>query len=90
MSHPLVSDSAAIGVYAEEESAWLPTAFVTLTDHNEGDEIIKKEILQIAETQLPDEMQLRGGLYIIDDFPRTSTGKILRRALHKHNVLVDK
>jgi acyl-coenzyme A synthetase/AMP-(fatty) acid ligase len=85
MTHPLVTDCAAIGVYEEEESAWLPTAFVMLTEHKGNDEDIRSEILKIAETELSDEKQLRGGLYIVDEFPRTSTGKIIRRALRQQH-----
>jgi acyl-coenzyme A synthetase/AMP-(fatty) acid ligase len=82
MSHSLVTDCAVIGVYAQKEACRVITGFVTLTGSNGKDlEEVKNEILEITKTQLAPEKQLHGGLYILEDFPRTSTGKINRSEL---------
>ncbi|KAI8097987.1 uncharacterized protein B0P05DRAFT_522865 [Gilbertella persicaria] len=83
-SHPLVDDCAAVGIYSKSLGVWLPTAFVkftNLTDHAQ----IKNELLGLIEAKLPDEMQLRGGLYIVENIPRNPTGKIERQVLRSFN-----
>lgn len=88
MSYPLVIDCAAVATYDKTEKAWLPRAFVMLTSDCSVDiEIVKQEILSIIKRDLPDHKQLRGGLYIIKDLPRNSTGKVNRRELANYNLV---
>lgn len=86
MSHPLVIDCAAVGLYSEKESCWLPTGFVMVTNTIVDLRKTKDEILEII-SQLADEKQLRGGLFMIKDLPRTSTGKVDRRLLCQHTTI---
>ncbi|KAI9477858.1 MAG: hypothetical protein EXX96DRAFT_568453 [Benjaminiella poitrasii] len=82
MKHPSVVDSVVIAAYSEKEIVYVPRAFVLLTNTTSDNvEQVKKEILEMVQTQLPDIMQLRGGLYVAKTLPRTSTGKIERRTL---------
>jgi acyl-coenzyme A synthetase/AMP-(fatty) acid ligase len=86
MSDPLVVGSAVAGHYSEEEITYLVRAFVTLGKHDQDEDEIKKEIIDITKHQLTDEKQLRGGLCILKEFPRNNTGKIDRRALHSYKI----
>jgi acyl-coenzyme A synthetase/AMP-(fatty) acid ligase len=89
MSHSSVVDCAAVAYFCETEKAWLPRAFAMLTDHSDLDlDSVRKEVLEIVETKLPDEKQLRGGLFLVKDLPRTATGKINRRDLLKYDVSI--
>lgn len=86
MLHPLVTDCAAIGVYSEEETSWVPRAFVLLSDNSRDHNEIEKEIIALVREKLPDHKQLRGGLFIVKQLPRTSTGKVERRTLRLPNI----
>jgi acyl-coenzyme A synthetase/AMP-(fatty) acid ligase len=91
MSHPKVSDCAAIGVYSPEHTTELPRVYVHLIDGEKYSEQMQQELLEYANSRLPDYMRLRGGVVIVDDFPRTASGKIQRRVLRqnaKNEVLV--
>ncbi|KAI8966957.1 hypothetical protein BDF20DRAFT_918040 [Mycotypha africana] len=83
MQYPLVTDCAAVGVYSDEETCWLPRAFVLLSSATEKKDLdtIKQELLNLVKEKLPPQSQLYGGLYLCRDLPRTSTGKIERRTL---------
>lgn len=43
-------------------------------------------VLFFADNNLPEECELRGGVYFVDSIPSTRTGKPLRHAI-KDNVL---
>ncbi|KAL7319434.1 hypothetical protein PS15m_002569 [Mucor circinelloides] len=86
MLHPLVTDCAAIGVYSEEETSWIPRAFVLLSDNSRDHDEIEKEIIALVREKLPDHKQLRGGLFIVKQLPRTSTGKVERRTLRLPSI----
>ncbi|KAI7897638.1 uncharacterized protein BX663DRAFT_463313 [Cokeromyces recurvatus] len=80
MKHPLVIDCAVVSSFSEEETVYVPRAFALLLNNDNHTEV-KKEMLEMVKIQLPDVMQLRGGLYIAKTLPRTSTGKVERRVL---------
>lgn len=83
MKHPKVSDCAVIGVYCPEDVTELPRAYVELVD-GEKENDIRQEILEYANSRLPDSMQLRGGVIILNEFPRTGFGKIQRHVLRQN------
>lgn len=79
---------AVVGVFAEEENCWHPRAFVTLTEELTRDtDTVRDEILEFAKTNLSDEKQLRGGLYIVQKLPQNSNGKIQRHILRQADSL---
>ncbi|ORZ00952.1 hypothetical protein BCR43DRAFT_453189 [Syncephalastrum racemosum] len=84
IKHPKISDCAVMGVYSKEEATELVTAFISLKEEygKPGDfEHIKKEVREYVDNQVVDARRLRGGVYIVDSFPRTSFGKIQKRYL---------
>ncbi|EPB88333.1 hypothetical protein HMPREF1544_04799 [Mucor circinelloides 1006PhL] len=91
MTHPKVADCAAIGVYYPELVTELPRAYVHLVDGEKYTEEVERELQEYADSRLSDEKRLRGGVFIVDSFPRTASGKIQRRVLRqnaKANVTV--
>ncbi|GAN09351.1 4-coumarate-CoA ligase [Mucor ambiguus] len=84
MTHPKVADCAAIGVYYPELTTELPRAYVHLVDGEKYTEEVEKELQEYADSRLSDEKRLRGGIVIVDSFPRTASGKIQRRVLRQN------
>lgn len=81
ITHPAVSDCVVIGVYSPELVTELPRAYVQLVGDAQVNENMEQELQEFADNQLSDVKRLRGGVVIVDSFPRTSSGKIQRRAL---------
>ncbi len=78
-SHPAVAMSAVIGV-ADERRGQVPKAFVVLREGCSGTEQLVDELRahvrdRLAAHEVPRQIEW------IDDLPRTTTGKIMRRAL---------
>ncbi|KAG2201682.1 hypothetical protein INT47_003908 [Mucor saturninus] len=88
MMHPLVVNCAVVGYHCDEQNEWLIRAFVTLKEHDRKIEQVKQEIIDITKENLPDIKQLRGGLFVLDELPKTNTGKINRRALRQYEHAV--
>ena len=82
MAHPKVADCAVIGVYSHEILTELPRAYILLNNGERHSEDIVRELEEYSNNQLADEMRLRGGIIIVDSFPRTPSGKIQRRFLN--------
>ncbi|KAI8966944.1 hypothetical protein BDF20DRAFT_830552 [Mycotypha africana] len=82
-THPKVADCAVIGVYNAELITELPRAYVHLVDGEKHSQEVEQELQKYCDSRLPDEKHLRGGVVIVDDFPRTASGKIQRRLLRQ-------
>ncbi|KAI8637517.1 hypothetical protein BD408DRAFT_486165 [Parasitella parasitica] len=83
MTHPKVADCAAIGVYYPEFTTELPRAYVLLVNGEKCTEQVERELREYADSRLDNEKRLRGGIVIVDSFPRTASGKIQRRVLRQ-------
>jgi acyl-CoA synthetase (AMP-forming)/AMP-acid ligase II len=77
LTHPHIADAAVVGK-PDEEAGELPTAFVVL---KKGKEISLKEIAAFVEAKVAPHKKLRGGIWLVQEIPKSASGKILRRIL---------
>lgn len=77
--HPGVSEA---GVVAKPDPDYdeIPAAFVV---KQPGVEVTEKELEDYVSLQVPPYMYLRGGVKFIDEIPKNTRGKILRRKLQE-------
>lgn len=84
-SHPLVEESAVCAKWDDREGTEVPMAYVTLTKltrthyAESSDPVI--DIARFVNERVSSYKKLRGGVEILDDLPKTASGKILRRLL---------
>ncbi|CAO3704021.1 unnamed protein product [Rhizopus stolonifer] len=83
ITHPSISDCAVIGIESEEHGTEVARAYVTLVDKTCDKDKILKEIREFTEAQLPESKHLHGGIFEIENFPRTGSGKIQRFELRQ-------
>ncbi|KAF3911384.1 hypothetical protein ABW20_dc0101754 [Dactylellina cionopaga] len=81
LTHPSVAEAAAVGV-AEELTGQAVNAFVSLKDGYDNTPELRKElVLQVRKSIGP--FAAPKAIYIVDDLPKTRSGKIMRRILRK-------
>lgn len=66
------------GVDDSKHGTDLPAIAILKTD---GMKITVEEIKKISDEKLPDYKKLRGGVYFLEKFPTTPSGKIKRLAV---------
>lgn len=77
VQHPAITDAAVIGVI-DEQGEEVPKGFVVL---KEGHTLTAQEVAQFVESKVSPHKKLRGGVEFVQQIPRASSGKILRRLL---------
>ncbi|KAK4499750.1 hypothetical protein PRZ48_007936 [Zasmidium cellare] len=77
-SHPKIADAAAIGVWSDEQQTEVPRAYVV-----KKGEISATEVANFVKGQVASYKQLRGGVYFMDEIPKSASGKILRKDLRQ-------
>ncbi|XP_074645700.1 putative 4-coumarate--CoA ligase 1 [Tubulanus polymorphus] len=77
LTHSGILDAAVVGKY-DERAGELPTAFVVLKENSVLSEI---DIANFVSSKVTDLKKLRGGVVIVDEIPKSASGKILRRIL---------
>ncbi|KAK6359426.1 acetyl-CoA synthetase [Orbilia brochopaga] len=81
LTHQSVAEAAAVGV-AEELTGQAVNAFVSLKDGYENTPELRKElVLQVRKSIGP--FAAPKAIYIVEDLPKTRSGKIMRRILRK-------
>ncbi|KAL0094909.1 hypothetical protein F4703DRAFT_1938298 [Phycomyces blakesleeanus] len=80
ITHPEVSECCAVGHYVEDMATEVPKAFVVLS-YSEKKSVTEEELVEYANSRLPEQMRLRGGVVILSELPRSPLGKVQRNAL---------
>lgn len=81
MGHPAVAICAVVGV-PDELRGQVPAAFVVLREGHEPSEALASELQQHVRTRLAAH-EVPRRVAFIDELPRTTTGKVMRRALRE-------
>lgn len=84
-SHSFVNEGVVCAKWDESQGTEIPMAYVTLTDlalrHPKGQAAVLKEILRFVNEIVSPYKRLRGGIEMLQELPKTASGKILRRML---------
>ena len=81
IEHHQVAEAAVVGIN-DELSGQAVNAFVALKEGNESNEQIRKDlILQVRKSIGP--FAAPKAVFVVDDLPKTRSGKIMRRILRK-------
>jgi 4-coumarate--CoA ligase len=81
VDHPKVADAAVIGVHSDEHASELPRAYLALQEGVPKTDETAKEIADWLHAKVAPHKRLRGGVRFVDEVPKSSAGKILRRIL---------
>ncbi|KAL8803174.1 MAG: hypothetical protein Q9182_003346 [Xanthomendoza sp. 2 TL-2023] len=81
LEHHQVAEAAVVGIH-DELSGQAVNAFVALKEGNESNEQVKKDlVLQVRKSIGP--FAAPKAIFVVDDLPKTRSGKIMRRILRK-------
>ncbi|BEI89355.1 uncharacterized protein CcaverHIS019_0207170 [Cutaneotrichosporon cavernicola] len=84
-THPQIKDAAVVGLYDKSQATELPTAYVIVTDEvdksDSGRAAFNKDIQMWVAARAARHKRLGGGVYIVDELPKSPSGKLLRRFL---------
>lgn len=79
-SHPDVEDAAVVGV-PDAISGEAPKAFIIPKSKNKFD---PKNVHDFVKSKAASFKQLTGGIVVVDNIPKSASGKILRRELKNY------
>ena len=86
IDHPKVNDAAVIGVYSKDQASELPRAYLVLASGVPKSKETEKEISDWLHAKVAGHKKLRGGVRFINEVPKSTSGKILRRVLKDEAV----
>jgi len=86
LHHPHVIDAAVCSIYDDEQATELPMAYVSLKPElaelrKESVQRVLEEVRTWVDGQVAGYKRLRGGVFHLQQLPKTPTGKILRKDL---------
>ncbi|EEZ98040.2 uncharacterized protein LOC658921 [Tribolium castaneum] len=76
LEHPEIKEAAVFGMPINEEMGDAPAACVVLQN---GSKVTVQEIADFVASKVSDREKLRGGVFIVQELPRTPSGKLKRR-----------
>ncbi|KAF7190062.1 putative acyl-coenzyme A synthetase [Pseudocercospora fuligena] len=77
-SHQNIADAAVIGVWSELQQTEVPRAYIV----RKGD-TTAADVANHVKAKVAGYKQLRGGVFFIDEIPKSASGKILRKVLRE-------
>jgi 4-coumarate--CoA ligase len=81
IDHPKVNDAAVIGLWNKDQESELPRAYLVLAPGVPKSDATAKEIADWLHAKVAGHKKLRGGIFFVDEVPKGTSGKILRRVL---------
>lgn len=83
IDHPDVEDAGVVGVWVDERATELPLAFVVLSRQARERDLktVIDGIHSWLNPKIANHKRLRGGIHVLDQIPKSPSGKILRRQL---------
>ncbi|KAJ1961343.1 hypothetical protein IWQ62_003900 [Dispira parvispora] len=89
VSHPQVADVVVLGVYRPEQATEVPKAYVVLRDPQLMTDPVQApkiaaDIVDFVTQKVANHKKLRGGVEFIQEVPKSSSGKILRKKFRAH------
>lgn len=83
-SHPAVKEAGVGPIYDSEHATEVPVGYVTLQEEARSwkqDAVLIEELRRRVDEKVANHKKLRGGVIVLDEMPKTGSGKILRRLL---------
>jgi|TARA_R110002003_G_scaffold206_25_gene15913 acyl-coenzyme A synthetase/AMP-(fatty) acid ligase len=91
-THPFVDESVVCAKWDEKEGTEIPMAYITLANlalkHPRGRSYAVNDIARFLNEKVSPYKKLRGGIEVLDEIPKTASGKILRRLLPARLAMV--
>jgi 4-coumarate--CoA ligase len=81
LAHPAVNDVAVIGVYSEQRATELARAYIVLAGGYKADAKMESELSDWLHEKVAPHKRLRGGIRFVNEIPKSTAGKLLRRTL---------
>ncbi|KAL4807018.1 hypothetical protein BDV18DRAFT_136682 [Aspergillus unguis] len=83
IDHPDVDDAGVVGLWVDERATELPLAFIVLSAQakTRNVEAVVEGIHAWINPKIANHKRLRGGIHVLDQIPKSPSGKILRRQL---------
>lgn len=81
ISHPKINDVAVVGIYSKDQATEVPRAYIVPAPGVEGGRKTEEDIAEWLRAKVANHKRLRGGVRFVDEIPKSTSGKILRRQL---------
>ncbi|KAI9890441.1 MAG: hypothetical protein M1814_003925 [Vezdaea aestivalis] len=81
LTNSAVKDVAVVGTYDERRASEVPRAYIVPSPGVKSDKATEQEIIAWLAPRVAHFKWLRGGIRFVDEIPKSSAGKILRRVL---------
>ena len=89
-THDEVDDVAVIGIYKEDQATEVPRAYVVLKKGLKAGRAMEERIIDWLAAKVASHKRLRGGVKFVDEIPKSTSGKILRRVLKEQATIDEK
>lgn len=90
LNHPQIIDAAVVGVMSEKDATELPRAYVVLAPGVKKTHLQEQTLIEWHDKRVAPHKRLRGGIQLLEEIPKSASGKILRRLLRDRANLKDK